>query len=873
MPRRFLALALLVSGSCIASAVAVSLGSAQEVVDPDAEAREAEEAAEEAEEEAEEAEPVEASPPAGTPYEGVDDEAAGVHLPRTACQGRRIGRIRVLGNRRVSDEDVLASVRQRAGRICNDAAVAEDAHALWDLGFFDDIIVEADATEERVDLSFRLRERPAIGDVRYEGNNHVSTSDIDEVIDLREGSILSRPAITRQVTRMRDLYAEKGYFLARINPRLVRTENNEVDVVFDIVEGDEVVVRRIRFVGNRAISSGDLRGIMQTGETGIFSFLSNNDNFQQGKFDEDVNRLQAIYYDRGYLQMRVGTPRIELTPDRRFIDITVPIAEGPRFRIGRLRVVERDEDGEEVDPLGGRRQLREMVSANPGDWFNRTALAQGLQGVTRHYRDAGYAHVDVQPETDLDVEAHTVDLAIAIERGPLTRIERIQIRGNTKTRDSVIRREMRIYEGDTYSQSLLEASRGAVNALGYFERAELSESEGSAPDLIVVTMEVAERPTGTFQVGAGFSSIESFILTAQIQQQNLFGNGQSLSLQLQLSGLRQLIQLQLIEPYFFGSDWTFAFEIFRTVRQFQSFNRESTGGSLSFGHWLGDRRFTLFAQYRADYIDIGPRTGGIFGQGTGQGLFQLPLLPVANLYREGLTSSLRLTLGWDSRDNRITPTDGVYAQASIEAADEIIGSTNSYLRWRLFTREYFRLWGANPNEAIVLRINTEFGLITSRQGQGPPVFERFFLGGIFSVRGFPLNSLGPRVGIPSTYDPNLSPFDSGTSVGGNMQLYYNAEIEFPIVPQVGIRGVIFTDGGNAWNLDRYLCEAPPAPVQDPMADPCRFNILDLYTSWGFGVRWNSPLGPLRFEWGIPFIRRPTLQPQDVDFQFTIGQFF
>jgi outer membrane protein insertion porin family len=282
---------------------------------------------------------------------------------------------------------------------------------------------------------------------------------------------------------------------------------------------------------------------------------------------------------------------------------------------------------------------------------------------------------------------------------------------------------------------------------------------------------------------------------------------------------------------------------------------------------------TLFTQYRGDYIDIGPRTGGILGQGTGQGLFQLPLLPVNNLYREGLTSSLRLTLGWDSRDNRITPTDGVFTNASVEFADEIIGSANSYVRWRVFTREYFRLWGANPNEAIVLRLNTEWGLITSRQGQGPPVFERFFLGGIFSVRGFPLNALGPRVGIPSTYDPNLSPFDAGTSIGGNMQLYYNAEIEFPIVPQVGIRGVIFTDGGNAWNLDRYLCEAPPAPVQDPMANPCRFNVLDLYTSWGFGVRWNSPLGPLRFEWGIPFIRRPSLQPQDIDFQFTIGQFF
>ena len=873
MQRRLYLLALLVIASCFGAAGIVHVSVAQEVsADADDEAEEAITAAEEAEAEAEAEAAAQAQ--AGQAYEGVSEETEGVRLPRTRCEGRRIGRIRILGNRRVGDEDVLASVRQRSGRICTDAAVAEDAHALWALGFFDDILVEADATDERVDLAFRLRERPAIGHVRYEGNNHVSTSDIDEHVELRVGTILSRPSVAAQVTRIRDLYAEKGYFLAHVTPRMVRTENNEVDVVFDIIEGEEVTVRRIRFVGNRYIGSAELRSIMQTGETGLFSFLSNNDNFQESKFDEDVNRLQAVYYDRGYLQMRTGTPRIELTPDRHFIDITIPVVEGPRFRIGRLQVVERDVDGNEVEPLGGRRQLREMISANPGDWFNRTSLAQGLLSVTRHYRDAGYAHVDVQPETDLDVDAHTVDLAIAIQRGPLTRIERINIRGNTKTRDSVIRRELRIYEGDTYSQSYLEASRIAINALGYFERVDVSEAEGSTADRIVINFEVAERPTGTFQVGAGFSSIELFMLTAQVQQQNLFGNGQSLSLQLQISGLRQLIQLQIVEPYFAGSEWTAAFEVFRTVRQFQAFNRESTGGSVSFGHWLGDRRMSLFAQYRADYVQIGPRTGGVFGVGAGQGLQQLNLLPVDNLYREGLTSSLRVTLGWDSRDNRVTPTDGVYAQASVEAADEIIGSTNSYVRYRLFTREYFRIWGTTPNDSIVLRFNTEFGLVTSRQGQGPPVFERFFLGGIFSVRGFPLNGIGPRASLSPGFDPNQTPADAGTPLGGNVQLYYNAELEFPIVPAVGIRGVIFTDGGNAWNIDSYLCQLPGATLAaDAMADPCRANPLDLYTSWGFGIRWFSPLGPLRFEWGIPFIRRPTLQPSDIDFQFTIGQFF
>jgi outer membrane protein insertion porin family len=867
--RRLFLSSLLALASLAVAAGLVSLQSAiaqqaeedaQAAADAEAAQDEEDEAALRAEQEQEEAE-------AGSAYEGVDDPSQGVHIEETVCEGARIRRIRVLGNRRVADEDVLAGVRLRAGRTCTQAQVTHDAQALWDLGFFDDIIVEGEGQNDgRVDLIFRLRERPAMAHIRYEGNSHVSNSDVDEVMQLREGAVLSRPDVAAQVTRLRDLYAEKGYFLAHITPVITNVENNEVDVVFRIEEGLEVSVRRIRFVGNHHVSDADLRGIMQTGETGFFSFLTNNDNFQQDHFDEDQTRLAATYYDRGFLQIHVGTPRIELTADRRYIDITIPLTEGPRFRLGHIRVTELDDAGEEIDPLGGRRELREMIHAQPGEWFNRTALAQALQSITRHYRDQGFAHAEVQPQMDLDPDTQAVDLTVAIRRGPLTTIERINIRGNTKTRDSVIRRELRISEGETYSQTRLEASRGAVQALGYFEHVDMSESDGSRPDTIIVNFEVAERATGTFQVGAGFSSIESFILTAQIQQQNLFGNGQSLSLQLQLSGLRQLIQLQLVEPYFFGTDWSTAIELFRTTRQYQAFSRNSTGGSLSMGHWLLDRRFTFFASYRGDYVEIGARTGGFFGSGTGAGLSQLPTLQIANLYRTGLTSSLRFTLQWDSRDNRLFPMNGLYIQASTEIADEVLGSANTFVRNTAFVRWYWELFSG-----VVLKMNTTAGIITSRQTPGPPIFERFYLGGIFSVRGFPLNGLGPRLGVSQSTDPNAPISDIGIPVGGNAQFYYNLELEFPIIPQVQIRGVFFTDGGNAWNLDGYLCQAPQAPVQDPSSNPCVFNPLDIRTSWGFGVRWISPLGPLRFEWGIPFIRRPW--EQSVDFQFTIGNFF
>lgn len=846
--------------------------------DGDAEHEEPAEESEAARGEAERAEDEEALPEDGDELpEEVEEELGGrryepqtvLRTPRTVCHGRVIRAIHVRGGRRVSEDDIRATLELREGVPCTDPEVTRDAQALWDLGFFDDVVVEAvPIGEDLIDLYFTVRERPAIGRIAYEGNDEVSDSDLDEKITLREGEVLSLPEIRRQVTRIRDLYAEKGFFLARIDYELTEMEGDEVEVRFRIEEGEEVTVRRIRFTGNRNIPAEELRSFMRTSETGFFSFLASNDTFNREFFEEDVTRLQALYYDRGYLAVAVGTPRIELTPDRKHIDITIPIEEGPRFRIGRLRVAEVNEDREEIEPLGGRRRLREMIEADPGDWFSRTTLAQNLLDITRFYRDRGYALVEVHPQTDLDMADRRVDVIIQIRRGPRVRIERINIRGNTKTRDLVIRREIGIAEGDLYSQTLVEEGKARIQALGYFERVDVSEEEGSAPDRIVINYEVAERPTGTFQVGAGFSSIESFIFTAQVQQQNLFGRGQSLSLQLQLSGIRQLAQVGFVEPYLFGTDWTAAVEGFKTIRQFQDFNRDSTGGGLTLGHPIVSHDLRLFVRYNAEYVDISSRTGGLFGgAGRGAGFNIFRRLPLANLFRDGLTSSVQLSLTYDTRDNRLFPTSGIYASASAELADRFLGSENVFTRYRAFARFYKQIFGG-----FVLKLNTEWGLVTSREPEGVPIFERFFLGGIFNVRGFPLNSLGPRLGLPVSTDPNAPP--SGATrgqIGGNMQFFYNLELELPIIEEVGIRGVIFTDGGNAWNLEDALCQGPPPVDGDPASDPCEVDPFRLRTSWGFGIRWISPLGPLRFEWGLPFDPRP--HEDDILFEFTIGNFF
>ncbi|MEM7515657.1 MAG: outer membrane protein assembly factor BamA, partial [Planctomycetota bacterium] len=734
--------------------------------------------------------------------------------------------------------------------------------------------IEAVPAGSDIDLVFRVVERPAIARIVFSGNDEVDDDDIDEKVTLQTGSILSVSEVRRQVTRIRDLYAEEGFFLARINYdiRVLPGDRGEVEVRFEIDEGAEVTVRRIRFVGNRTIDADELGDFMQTSESGFFSFISDSDTFNTANFEQDVNNIQAYYYDQGFLTVNVGSPRIELTSDREHIDITIPIEEGPRFRIGRMSVRELNGDGLEIEPLED--NLRDNIELEAGDWFSRTQIALGIQEVQRIYRDAGYARVEIVPQTDLDEERRVVDVRLEIQRGPPVRIERINISGNTKTRDSVIRRQMQILEGDLYNVSRVERSRQLLLQLRYFERVDFSEETGSRPDLLILNVEVAERPTGTFQVGAGFSSIESFILTAQVQQQNLFGNGQQLSFQLQLSGIRRLFQLRFVEPWFLGSQWSLGVDAFNTQRQFATFNREGFGGGLTLGHPVFDPRLRFFVQYQAEFIRISARTGGFFQSGSGgQGFNLFRSVPFDNLFNDGLSSSLRFTLSWDSRTGSpFRTTGGWHASISHQIADRFLGSEQLFNRTNAFVRFYRPIW-----KGITFRANFEVGFISSRQEGGVPFFERYRLGGIFNVRGYRLQTLGPRASVGRGLDPNGIPpqagngFPEGVTLGGNLQAFYQLELEFPILEEVGIFGVAFADGGNTWNTEDTFCQTPATSTNDRTTDPCSVNPFAIRTSVGFGLRWISPLGPLRFEWGIPLRRRA--HEDSLRFEFTIGTSF
>ncbi len=783
------------------------------------------------------------------------------------ARGATVRQIEIAGNNRTSREDILSYLRLKEGGEFDPETLTGDVRELFDSGFFDDIEVDLSVDGDQVTLRFLVRERPTISAVEFEGNSGIDDEDLAGGVDVKSSAVLSRPALRRAVQKIRDMYAEKGFFLAEAEAEVVPQKNNEVLIRFKIRENGQVSVKRINFIGNEHIADEELREVMFTGNAGFFAFGSGGP-FRQDAFERDVSMISALYYDRGFLSVSIHTPRIMLTPDRSGIEVTISIDEGPRYRIRSFRIYEQGPNGQEVEPVGGRRALRYMVRAQPGDYFNRAQLMEDLGAVKSMYRNEGFAAVAANPRTRLDAEHHEVDIAVPIVRGPLVHFERIEVRGNTKTRDKVIRRELEIAETETFSEAKLDKSRARITSLGYFERVDVSTEEGSAPDKMNVYFEVSERPTGTFQVGAGFSSIENFIATAQVQQANLFGNGQSLSLQAQISGLRQAVNLTLYEPYFLDSRFSSSIDLYDQLRIYNDFSQQSRGGALTFGYPLIYPTLTASLTYTAEHEEVSTQSQSTF-LGTASSVSVFTRLPLANLFNAGLTSSLRPALTYDTRDNRLFPSKGIYLRGSTEYATPTLGSDNHFLRHRLQGRFYYPVGGG-----VVLKLNSEAGLVTSPSADGVPIFARFFLGGILDLRGYRFRTVGPRMPLTRTTDPNSAPIFNGANIGGNALYFQNLELEFPILERVGIRGVLFTDAGNAWNLEDNYCKTGGVSVRYEEISPCwrgLSSLTALRTSYGFGLRWFSPLGPLRFEWGFPI--RPLPYEETSVFEFTIGNFF
>ncbi|MBI5490186.1 MAG: outer membrane protein assembly factor BamA [Deltaproteobacteria bacterium] len=802
--------------------------------------------------------------------------AGGTAAAQASPWGLPVSEIRVEGNRRSSDEDLLQRIHGertysdntvlRVGEMLTREKVRGVVRDLYSSGYFDDIRVDAapNADSTGVIVTLTVLERPEVEEVRIEGEDELEEDKIREKVGLDERSIFSIQAARADVEKIRDFYAEEGFFLAQVEWETEARPNDRVVVTYRIDEGEQVSVREIAFTGNESIPEEELLGIMSTSPVTFWSPITDSGRYKEADFERDLTLIKAYYLDQGFLDVEVGPPRVALSPDRRDISITIPIAEGPQYSLRRVAVEEYDEDGAELDFLGGRAAVRELIHVEPGDQFSRTAVGEDLQTLTRYYKEQGYANVNVNPDVQPVRGSTEADLVYRIVRGTPVYIERIEIKGNDKTEDKVIRREIQIAEGDLYNETLIELSKRRIEQLGYFETPiAWSTRSGADERHVIITFEVKEKATGTFQVGVGLSSIENFIATAQIAQENFLGRGQSVTLAAQLSSIRQLFQLQFSDPYFLDSQWLFGVGVYDSMRIYTNYTRQSIGGNLTLGYPLThDLRVSL--GYLLEWVDVSTSGGStLFG---GSSIGALRDLPLANLFNDGYTSAIRASLSYDTRDNRLFPRDGQITGLTVEWASPYLLSDADFTRYTLYTRWYFDL-----GLGFVFKTNTEFGLVLSPSQDGVPIYERYMPGGIMDVRGFPRFSLGPRLRLPPRLDPNADLIPNGVPVGGNMQLVINIELEYPIVDRLGLRGVFFVDAGNAYNLEDTLCAASDGRASSVFQDPCNHNPFYLRVSAGFGFRWISPLGPLRFEWGFPLWLEPG--EETYQFEFMVGNLF
>ncbi|MBM4396930.1 MAG: outer membrane protein assembly factor BamA [Deltaproteobacteria bacterium] len=750
-----------------------------------------------------------------------------------------VAEVRFEGLSRIDRETALKHVTSKPGQPLDRERISTDIRKLFAIGAFEDVQAVAKPTPEGgIALVFRVKERPAVDAILVEGNDEVDEEEIRKKITIRTASILDVKKVESSADAIREHYVEQGFFLAEVDWRLNAKPDNLVDVVFVVREHAKVKVRSVEFVGNHKVAAADIKTIMATQEGTLLGFLTGKGMFSRELFEEDIRRIEFFYNTKGYAEAKVDPPVVMLSRDRQFITVSITVHEGEQYTVGKVTI--EAPPGEEL--LFPVEDLRKTLALKPGELFNALHVQRDDMTLGDMYKDLGYAFATVSNPHVLHREQRLIDFTYLLQKGEKARFGRIDIIGNDGTRDWTIRRELRVFEGDLYSETKLRESEARIKRLGFFEKVEIRPKPGRTMTEVDLAVEVKERQTGAFTVGAGISSIENFMFQAQVSKQNFLGRGQNLSLQATLSSLRTIFMLSFEEPYFLDTDFTFAMDLYNYEILFFNFTRATKGLDVTFGRRRSHElklpspwEIGLSVTYKVEGVDVS--TGGQKGVSD---------IPVAYLTQSGITSSIMGTAWFDSRDDKMFPTKGNLSSASLEWAGAGIGSDFQYMRAKVKSKQYFPLILGS-----VLKISGEFGWIGNPGGsQAVPLFERFFVGGIFTIRGFERYSLGPTIPTGSARDPGayLYPFN----IGGNKQLLFTSEIEFPIFTPIGIRGVVFFDAGNAFDDDESI------------------NIIDLRTSAGFGIRWWSPIGPLRFEWGFPLKPHPGEPP--MVFEFNIGTF-
>ena len=722
-----------------------------------------------------------------------------------------ISRILVRGNQRIDQTTVLSYLPIQPGDTVDPVVLDVAVRTLTRTQLFADVQL---GVQPNGDLIVEIVENPIINQVVFEGNGAISETKLREEVTLRPRGIYTRARIQEDVGKIVELYRLSGRISATVTPKIVQLEQNRVDVIFEINEGPETGVRSITFLGNSAFSDNDLRGVMVTQESAWYRLFTTNDNYDPNRLDYDREQLRKFYTNRGYYDFRVLSAISELAPDDRAFAITITVDEGDRYNFGTVEVVT---ENDRLNPDF----LKMLLPIRSGDLYESDKIERAVDALTFAAGSAGYAFVEIDPSFRANPETDTVDVTFNVREGQRVYVDRINVVGNTRTLDNVVRREMMLTEGDAFNRTLLERSRNNLRALGFFKDVTVEEARGSAPDRSVVNVTVTEQPTGELSVGAGFSSIDAFVVNLGITERNFRGRGQNVVARLEWGALRQQIDFRFTEPKFLGRDLRAGFDAFHSrydLSEFSSYDYRSTGGGVRLSYPLNG--YTLLSTryfLKSDEVIV-PQ--GFCASGAGSNA-------LCDQVGAFLNSSAGYTLIVDRRNDPIRPTRGWTASLRQDFAG--IGGDVNYIKSEADVSAY---WGITPSWVVTATAST--GYISGWGGDPIRINDRFFKGGN-SFRGFETAGIGPR---------DLTPGTNNDALGGNFYAIGTLELTVPngLPEEYGIRTSLFVDVGTLGVLDdRYTTSAgglQNANIVDELA---------LRGATGVSIHWRSPMGPIRFD--------------------------
>lgn len=854
-----------------------------------------------------------------TPAAAPVPSAANAPAEADVVPGGVIRSLTVVGNQRLEAQTVLSYITLRVGQRYDRAALDQALKELAATELFTDFQIR----DDQGNLTIQVAENPVVNRILLEGNKRLKDEKINPEIKLAPRQIYTRSKVRADVARIIELYKRQGRFAATVEPKLVKLDQNRVDVIFVVDEGPKSKVRQINILGNKEFSDSKLRGQMATKQARLTSILSSNTSYDPDRLAYDQAKLREFYLSEGYADFRVVSAVAEQTSDKQDFIITYVVEEGQRYKFGDVKVDSAIRDFDN-------KAMESRLAIKKGDWFNAKRVEDTVESLTETAGLFGYAFANVSPRYTRNKDDLTMGITFQISESPRVYIERIDVNGNTLTEDKVVRREFRLAEGDAFNSFLLKRSENRIKSLGFFqEDLKIEQKEGSAPDRIVLNANVEEKSTGQLTLSAGFSSIENFLLQGSIQQKNFRGKGQVLGASVNYSSYSKSAEISFTEPYFLDRTISLGGSIYR--RDLNSFNfinnnrqttfqQTTTGLSVQAGTLLTEY-LSASLQYRLNIDNVTLDQGTYFFNGQCDPLRAGRFL--CDAIGNRTTSLIGYSLNLDRRNNRLRPTSGYFVSVGQDFAG--LGGSVKYLKSRINGGKYFPLFGD-----FVLAVTGEAGYIVGYGGNDVRLTDRFFLGEP-QFRGFDIRGVGPRVKRYSNVDASdpanpVVDFSKNAAVddalGGNAYYLARAEVEIPLgsgVRDLGLRPSVFLDVGSLFNVRRpnlttlsntftdtdgnvkAVCRDltngtsqfatrpsagdPPVPATAGAFNTCPagFQTISPFTesffgdsakprvSIGFGVNWNSPFGPFRIDIARALLKQPGDDTKT--FTFNVGTQF